>query len=63
MRIGCGGGGGDAAANLGSNGVIGGNAEVFDGDVEGAEVGEEGVFEGAAERVGAGDDFEGRNRH
>ena len=53
-----GGGGADAAADFGGDGVVGVGADVFDFDVEGLEVGDESVFERAAEGVGSGDDFE-----
>ena len=46
------------AANFGGDGVVGGGAEVFYFDVEGTEVGDQGVFESAAEGVGSGYDFE-----
>lgn len=46
------------AANFGSDGVVGGGAEVFYFDVEGTEVGDQGVFQSAAEGVGSGYDFE-----
>ena len=45
--------------DFGGDGVVGGSAEVFDFDVERAEVGDESVFEVAAEGVGSGYDFEG----
>lgn len=46
------------AANFGGDGVVGGGAEVFYFDVEGTEVGDQGVFESAAEGIGSGYDFE-----
>ena len=46
------------AANFGGDGVVGGGAEVFNFDVEGTEVGDQGVFESAAEGIGSGYDFE-----
>ena len=46
------------AANFGGDGVEGGGAKVFYFDVEGTEVGDQGVFESAAEGVGSGYDFE-----
>lgn len=46
------------AANFGGDGVVGGGAEVFDFDVEGTEMGDQGVLESAAEGVGSGYDFE-----
>lgn len=46
------------AANFGGDGVVGGGAEVFYFDVEGTEMGDQGVFESAAEGVGSGYDFE-----
>ncbi|KAH7862666.1 hypothetical protein Vadar_007829 [Vaccinium darrowii] len=52
-------GGADAAADLFAHGVVlGGGAEVLDVDVERAEVGDEGILEGAAEGVCSGYDFE-----
>lgn len=46
------------AANFGGDGVVGGGAEVFYFDVEGTEMGDQGVLESAAEGVGSGYDFE-----
>ena len=46
------------ATNFGGDGVVGGGAEVFYFDVEGTEVGDQGVFESAAEGIGSGYDFE-----
>lgn len=45
-------------ADFGADGVVVVGAEVFNFDVEGFEVGDEGVFECAAEYVGSGDDFD-----
>lgn len=52
--------GGDAAADVGGDGVVGAGAEVLHIDVQGVpEVGDEGVLERSAERVGRRDDFGG----
>ena len=54
-----GGGLGDSATDLGSGGVVGRGSEIFDLDVESAQVSDEGVFERSAEVIGGGDDFYG----